>query len=65
MISGFAAFEKNTHIGFSLDGQIVYEAMRMQGWLQSPWSLFGRPGAQGGASDYSPALTRTAGWMVF
>ena len=26
----YADFEKNTHIGFFLDGQVVYEAMRMQ-----------------------------------
>ena len=36
----YAAFEKNTHIGFSLDGQIVYEAMRMQSG-SARWSLLG------------------------
>lgn len=37
----YAAFEKNTHIGFSLDGQVVYEAMRMQGGCSVRWSLLG------------------------
>lgn len=37
----YAAFEKNTHIGFFLDGQVVYEAMRLQGGCPKRWNLLG------------------------
>ena len=36
----YADFEKNTHIGFFLDGQVVYEAMRMQSG-SARWRLLG------------------------